>query len=81
MFLGMILVTLSGYRLFNSCDGPGVILLSLSLGVALGFILVQQNTLLFDGAMPKQSINLIGIPLLKNKSATGAPIYVCPRPA
>ncbi len=62
------------YRLFYVCDSMGNILFSLLVGGLIGAVLVEQNRRVFgDG-----SLNLIGVPLLRQRTATGEKLYVCP---
>lgn len=70
-----LLLAISSYRMMNGCDGLGVATFSLVMGGILGALLVTQNWYLFG----KDSINLIGIPLLRERTADKKPIYVCPQ--
>lgn len=70
-----LLLTISFYRLYNGCEGMGIATLSLVLGGLLGVLLVTQNWYLFG----KDSVNLIGVPLLRDRTADKKPIYVCPQ--
>ena len=61
-------------RLLKGCDSFWILFSSLVFGGIVGLLLVTQNQLLFgDG-----SINLMGIPMLKGRNASGAPLYLCP---
>ena len=75
IFLLLIITVFFIFRLAFDCDGFGVLIVSTAAGLFLGYMLVQQNVKLFG----EQSINLIGIPLLENRTATGKKIYVCPK--
>jgi hypothetical protein len=75
IFLLMIVALFIIFRLFFQCDGFGVLIMSMVIGLSVGTILVQQNERLFGA----QSINLIGIPLLRNRTADGKKLYVCPK--
>lgn len=75
IFLLMIVALFIVFRLFFQCDGFGVLIMSMVIGLFVGTILVQQNERLFGA----QSINLIGIPLLRNRTADGKKLYVCPK--
>ncbi len=75
IFLGIFLFTFSLFRLFANCDTFGSILTSLLMGVLVGSVLIAQNSALFG----PQSINLLGIPLLKNRTADGSSMYICPK--
>jgi hypothetical protein len=75
IFLLMIVALFIVFRLFFQCDGFGVLIMSMVIGILVGTVLVQQNERLFGA----QSINLIGIPLLRNRTADGKKLYVCPK--
>ena len=72
-FLFLLMVTF--YRLANSCDTVGVATMSLLMGGFLGSLLVLQNWMLLG----KDSVNMIGVPLLRERTADKKPIYVCPQ--
>lgn len=74
ILLSSFLFALGFYRLYNGCDGPAVILVSILLGAIVGAVLVFQNRRLFG----EEAINLMGIPLLRNRTAGGKPLYICP---
>lgn len=63
------------FRFLFGCDTFGIIMASVPIGLAVGFLLVWQNTQLFGPT----SINLLGIPLLRNRTADGKKLYVCPK--
>ena len=50
-----------------------VVFISIALGLFVGTMLVAQNLKILG----PDSTNLMGIPLLRNKTATGEKIYVC----
>jgi hypothetical protein len=75
IFLLMIIFLFIVFRLTYQCDGFGVLILSMVIGLIIGSLLVIQNTRLFG----PQSVNLIGIPLLRNRTADGKKLYVCPK--
>jgi hypothetical protein len=72
-FFFLLMITF--YRLANSCETVGIATMSLLMGGFLGSLLVLQNWMLFG----KDSVNLIGVPLLRERSAEKKPIYVCPQ--
>lgn len=74
-FFSLFLIV--AYRFVSQCDGAGILLLTILLGFALGIGLCQQNVTIFG----KESINFLGIPVFKNRTAEGKPIYVCPTPS
>lgn len=63
------------FRLLYSCDTFGSVIITIPIGLILGALLVQQNVKLFGPT----SVNLLGIPLLRNRAANGKKIYVCPK--
>ena len=63
------------FRLLTKCDSFGIIVLSILAGFVLGIVLCQQNTILFG----KEAANLMGIPVFKNTTADGKPLYICPQ--
>jgi len=74
MLLPAIVAVIFLYRLLYSCDAMETMIASILFGSIVGLILVEQNRRLFG----ESSLNLIGIPLLSKKTATGEQIYVCP---
>ena len=62
------------YRLYYVCDSMGNVLFSLLAGGLIGALLVEQNRRVFG----EGSLNLIGVPLLRQRTATGEKLYVCP---
>jgi len=75
IFLTVLLFLFVCFRIAYGCDGYGVVIMSVPIGLFIGMMLVQQNVGLFG----KESVNLLGIPLLKSRTASGKPIYVCPK--
>jgi len=59
-------------RLFI-CDTLESVFLGLFFGGLIGTFICYQNIQIFG----RDSINFLGIPLLRNKSASGQPIYLC----
>lgn len=74
-FLLLLLVTF--YRVANGCDGFGTIILSLVFGFLFGGLLFYQNFALLG----RDSTNMTGIPLLRERTRDGKPLYVCPQKA
>lgn len=72
LFLLFVVMT---YRLSMGCEGLGVLILTLFAGLLLGPLLVYQNSMLLG----RDATNLLGIPLLTQKTKDGKPIYVCPQ--
>jgi hypothetical protein len=71
--LSSMLFLLMAYRSIRGCDSFTVIILSAVLGLAIGAILLKQNKLILGNS----GINMLGIPLLYNSTASGNPLYVC----
>jgi len=71
--LSIIALVYALSRLWLSCDSMSSVVLALIFGAAAGSIVVYQNIQIFG----RDSVNFLGIPLLRNKSATGEPIYIC----
>jgi len=61
------------YILFYGCESMGSSSSALLFGSITAMIIVNINVLLFG----KDSINFVGIPLLRNKTVDGKPIYIC----
>jgi hypothetical protein len=61
------------FRIYTGCESITSVLIGLFLGVIVGYFLVYQNTNLLN----KNTINFLGIPLLRNKTADNEPIYIC----
>jgi hypothetical protein len=73
MALCALLFFLGCYRMFYNCESMLVVFASIALGLLVGTTLVTQNLKLFGA----DSTNLSGIPLLRNKTATGEKMYIC----
>jgi len=63
------------FRMLFSCDTFGNIIMTIPIGLIVGALLVKQNVQLFG----QSSVNLLGIPLLRNRAANGKKLYVCPK--
>jgi hypothetical protein len=70
-----LLLAVTFYRLANGCDGLGTIVFTLVFGALIGGLLVVQNNSLFG----RDATNLTGIPLLRERTRDGKPLYVCPQ--
>ena len=73
MTLCALLFFVGCYRIFYNCESIMVVFISIALGLFVGTMLVAQNLKILG----PDSTNLMGIPLLRNKTATGEKIYVC----
>jgi hypothetical protein len=68
-----ILFSTMCYRLFKQCDTFSSIIVTLFLGLFVGtFVAIQNSSLL-----GKESINLLGVPILRRKDENGNDLYVC----
>jgi hypothetical protein len=74
VFLFVLIGAFMCFRIFNNCETPLTVMLSVPLGILVGVLLVQQNLRLFN----KSGINLLGIPQMSSVTANGQKIYVCP---
>lgn len=72
-FLLLIIVTF--YRIANGCDGLGTIIFTLFAGFLIGGLLLYQNMALLG----RDATNLTGVPLLRERTRDGKPLYVCPQ--
>lgn len=68
-----LLFGLMSYRLLYNCDSSMNIILSLLIGLFLGALIAKQNGMLFG----KESINLLGVPILRRRDENGNDLYVC----
>ena len=72
--LPLLIMAFSLFRIYFGCDSIGVILFSIVIGVLAGGLIVEQNYRLLG----PDSINIVGIPLLRSRTADGKKLYVCP---
>jgi hypothetical protein len=68
-----LLFGLMCYRLLYKCDGSLNIIMSLLIGLFIGAVVAKQNGMLFG----KESINLLGVPILRRRDENGNDLYVC----
>jgi hypothetical protein len=71
-FAAMMFVSMT-YRLFNNCDSFTVLLVSFIAGVTAGALVLQQNLAILG----LDAVNLLGIPILRKRTATGNELMVC----
>jgi hypothetical protein len=64
------------YRITSDCEGFVGVALGLLAGFSIGLLMVLFTAWISD----RRATNILGLPLLRNKAATGQPIYVCERP-
>ncbi len=69
----VLLFTMAGYRLAYGCDGAGTLILTTLIGLVVGGLLLYQNIAL----MGRDAVNFSGIPLLRERTKDGKPLYVC----
>jgi len=72
MFSFLLLILFVFWRFANSCDGAVTLLGSVVAGLVTGSIIFLIHVYLFG----RDSVNFLGIPLLADRAATGAPLYV-----
>lgn len=71
----LLLLSLSAYRLANSCENVGVILVTILTGLIIGSLISYQ----MNQVLGPNAINLTGVPLLRERTRDGKPLYVCPQ--
>jgi hypothetical protein len=72
--LMLLLLCIGLYRVYKTCDTGMNVIASAVIGSVIGALLVVQNTKL----MGLSSLNLLGVPILKQRTAEGSTLYVCP---
>jgi hypothetical protein len=72
MFSFLLLILFVFWRFSNSCDGAVTLLGSVVTGLLTGGLVFLIHVYLFG----RDSVNFLGIPLLADRAATGAPLYV-----
>jgi glucan phosphoethanolaminetransferase (alkaline phosphatase superfamily) len=78
--LAALVIVVSLFRAKYNCDTGPVVIFSILFGLIVGSFLVFQNNRIFGENGP-YAINLLGIPILKNRTATGQKLYICPTTA
>ena len=73
LFSSLLLCCYVVWRFMNSCDSLVNVLGSTILGLILGMVIFIFHLYLFG----RFSVNLLGIPILSDKSVDGKPLYVC----
>ena len=73
--LGLVIATCLVYRIMSSCDSVANALIGVIVGAMLGAFIVGFIAFISE----RRLTNILGMPLLRNKSADGKPIYVCER--
>lgn len=74
-FMILIVLLVGSFRLLYGCESFYNVLVSSLVGLIVGSLLVVQNVRLFGDS----SVNMLGIPQLRNKTASGKKLYVCPK--
>lgn len=71
-FVSILFVSMS-YRLFSKCDSALNIVVSLLVGLVAGVVVAVQN----HSILGKESLNLLGVPILRKMTDTGNDLFVC----
>jgi hypothetical protein len=74
-FLILLIIVVGAFRIMYNCEFFYNVLVSSSIGLIVGTFLVMQNKRLFGDSI----VNMLGIPHLRNRAATGKKLYVCPK--
>jgi len=74
IFLGTLIAVTCAFRMMFGCEGIGVAVFSVILGLGAGILVTMQN----NAFLGKEGLNLLGIPILRGKAANGQPLYICP---
>ena len=69
----LLIISVFAFRYTYGCESMGSLLISLLLGCITGFLLVQQNKLLFG----RGAINVLNLPMILTPQERGVPMYVC----
>jgi hypothetical protein len=72
-FFAFFLFVAMSYRLLNHCDNALNIIISLFLGLIAGALITLQN----KSILGVEGLNLLGVPILRKRTATGGDLYVC----
>lgn len=75
ILLSILLFIFVSFRIAYGCETFATSILSVPIGLFIGALLVTQNANLLGA----DSVNLVGIPLLQSRTASGKKIYVCPK--
>lgn len=75
IILIFLTLTLMVYRITSDCEGFMPVSLGLLVGFGIGLLLVTTAAWITD----RRGTNILGLPLIRNKVASGQPIYVCER--
>jgi hypothetical protein len=71
--LGLLPLFYAIFRMFSSCDTVSGTFFGIVFGYLIGYLLSYQNSQLFG----IDSLNFLGIPILRNKTVDNQPIYIC----
>lgn len=72
--IGMLLImSLFSFRFTYGCETIGSLIISILIGAIVGFLLVQQNMLLFG----RGAVNVLNLPMILTPQERGTPMYVC----
>jgi len=70
----LLILSLFLFRVAYECDTLVNLVVSIIVGVIVGALLVVQNSKLFG----LNSLNVLGVPILKQRTADGGTLYICP---
>jgi hypothetical protein len=73
--LSLVVLTCVTYRLIGGCDSILSTLIGLLVGAVIGLIIVVFLAWITD----RRLTNILALPLMRDKSEDGKPIYVCER--
>jgi hypothetical protein len=71
--MGLLTFLFLLFRLFTACDT----LVSILIGAAAGLVYGYGTEMLLAAVSGRTMTNLMNVPLIRDRSADGKPIYVC----
>jgi hypothetical protein len=75
VILGALLLMVMVYRMTSDCEG----FMSTAMGLLAGFVVGVLLVFFVAWLTDRRGTNILALPLIRNKAATGQPIYVCER--
>jgi len=73
IFSVLFLLVVFIFRNVYGCEDFGPLLLSLIFGALVGFLIMQQNKVLFG----RGSVNIMNLPIITSAAEMGKPMFVC----
>lgn len=73
VFSLLFLLVVFMFRINYGCEEFGPLLLSLIFGAIAGFMVMQQNKVLFG----RESVNIMNLPIIISAAEMGKPMFVC----